>query len=93
MCFQVLLDPDELWHYNYCMHLPHVRTARRAVVDKVIVLFCMICNGVEFLCYILIFHLQYVTNRRTAREQSFFNTLTESQTSNLTTLLVRLNVV
>ena len=60
------------------MHLPHVRPARRAVVDKVIVLFAIICNAVEFLCYLLIFRTQYVNNRRTAREQSFFNTLTVS---------------
>ena len=99
-CSQLFLDPDELWDYNYCMHLPHVRPARRAAVDKVIVLFAMICNAVEFVCYLLVFRLQYVNNRRTARDQSFFNTLlTESQalrTSNLTNLLLlvsRLNIV
>ena len=62
------------------MHLPHVRPERRAVVDKVIVLLCMICNGVEFVCYLLIFRLQYVNNRRTAREKSFSNTLRGSWT-------------
>ena len=67
------LDPDELWHYSYCMNLPHVKPERRAMVDKVIVLTCIICNGVEFVCYLLIFRLQHLNIKKTARDD-FSNT-------------------
>ena len=66
--FQLLLDPDELWHYNYCMNLPHVKPDRRAVVDKVIALVAILCNAVEFVCYLLIFRLQYLNNKKAARD-------------------------
>ena len=29
--YYLFLDPDELWTYNYCMHLPYVETERGAV--------------------------------------------------------------
>ena len=29
--YYLFLNPDELWTYNYCMHLPYVETERGAV--------------------------------------------------------------
>ena len=29
--YYLFLDPDELWTYNYCMHLPYVETERGAL--------------------------------------------------------------
>ena len=29
--YYLFLNPDELWTYNYCMHLPYVETERRVI--------------------------------------------------------------
>ena len=58
------------------MNLPHVKPDRRAVVDKVIALVALLCNAVEFVCYLLIFRLQYRNDRKTARDD-FSNTFCE----------------
>ena len=71
--FQMNLDPNELWHYNYCMGHPHVKVERRAIVDKVIVLVCIVCNCVEFILYFLIFCSHFLNLKKTARD-NFFNT-------------------
>ena len=64
----MFLDPEELWHYNYCMALPRVRADRRAVVDKVMVDSAIACNFVEFACHLGIFFIQYFHNKRAARD-------------------------
>ena len=31
--YYTLLDPSELWAYNYCMHLPFLETQRHSLVE------------------------------------------------------------
>ena len=45
--YYLFLDPDELWTYNYCMHLPFVETDRRSIVDSFMVLSLFLCNLLE----------------------------------------------
>ena len=55
------------------MHRPHVKVERRAMVDKMILLVSIVSNCMEFVCYLLIFCLQFLNIKKTARDN--FSTL------------------